>query len=457
MFFHFSRSLLLVILSVCLVEASAFSIALFQSDPLLPELNVEHNQTSLSQMQKRLRKLSDSDVPSTLQKALEGTTDLATHAMILNEYHLRKMYDQAKETLELLREQNPTQSIYLNDLVQLSVLAGKEAEAKHYLRLAAEIFPNESAIHTQLGQWLYARKKTDLSLAELLRAQKAGQNDPNTNLLLASLLAQAGALQDTIETATSIAENINFKNSVRGEAAALVGKSYAILRNEKEGLEFLNLAIRLSPNIEDYYIAISQAYQQAGDTKASLQALKRGWNRLTSAPAVGQALSRQLLATGDSAGAIQTLTLVTDQHPNELDALRLLAQAHRSAGDPAKASQTWRRLIRKQPRYPMVNIFLAQSLAEEGAPPDQVLAALAIAEEMSPEDADLYYLRGRIYNSMKRYQEAVQQLQHAISLQPTFSGAYYQLGLAYQQLGQPNLAREQFERRSHLEGTAQAR
>jgi tetratricopeptide (TPR) repeat protein len=106
----------------------------------------------------------------------------------------------------------------------------------------------------------------------------------------------------------------------------------------------------------------------------------------------------------------------------------------------------------------MANIFLAQSLAEEGVPPQQVLTALDKAERISPQDADLYYLRGRIFNSLGRHQEAVAQLQRAIRLQPTFSGAYYQLGLAYQQLGQPELAQEQFRRRSHLEeGTARSR
>jgi Flp pilus assembly protein TadD len=41
-------------------------------------------------------------------------------------------------------------------------------------------------------------------------------------------------------------------------------------------------------------------------------------------------------------------------------------------------------------------------------------------------------------------------LRHAIELQPTEPGAHYQLGLAYQRLGQTVLAKEEFARMKHL-------
>ncbi len=432
--------------------------AAVQDAPLLSDLEGPQSRQALARLQQFFRTVPDARVPAVLHEILEETTAAAAHTMILEEYQRRKLHAQGRATLEALNKEHPARAIYAIDLVQLAVLEGDLDRAKADLRSAAARFPNDTELHASLGRWLYGRQQTDLALAELLRAQRSGLNDPQTNLVLASLLARAGALEDAIDTAATVVFTPGLDPVIRGEAAALAGKSHAILRDEAKAVEFLERAIQLSPQVEDYYLSMASAYQQADNPAAAVQALKRGWDRLPGAPGIGQALSRQLLAAGAAEEAVRVLALLTSRHPDHGDALRLLAQAHRSAGDAAKASQTWRRLIRQQPRYPMANIFLAQSLAEEGAPPGQVLAALDRAEQISPQDADLYYLRGRIFNSLGRHQDAVAQLQRAIRLQPGFSGAYYQLGLAYQQLGQPELAQEQFRRRSHLEeGTGRSR
>ena len=445
-------------LSLCSAAAFGSAQAPFQEPPQLSELEGPQSQQALARLQQFFRTVSDAKAPAVLHKVLEGTTAAAAHTVVLEEYHRRKLHAQGRTTLETLCKEHPARALYAIDLVQLAVLEGDLERAKADLRSAAARFPHDTELHASLGRWLYGRQQTDLALAELLRAQRSGLNDPQTNLVLASLLARAGALEDAIDTAGAILFTPGLDPIIRGEAAALAGKSHAILRNEAKAVEFLERAIQLSPQVEDYYLSMASAHQQADNPAAAAQALKRGWDRLPGAPGIGQNLSRQLLAGGDADEAVRVLVLLTSRHPNHGDALRLLAQAYRSAGDAAKASQTWRRLIRQQPRYPMANIFLAQSLAEEGAPPDQVLAALDRAEQISPQDADLYYLRGRIFNSLGRHQDAVAQLQRAIRLQPNFSGAYYQLGLAYQQLGQPELAQEQFRRRSHLEeGTGRSR
>lgn len=445
-------------LSLCPAALLGSAPAPAQDAPLLSDLEGPQSRHALARLQQFFRTVSDAKVPAVLHEILQETTVAEAHTIILEEYHRRKLHGQGRATLEAHGKKHPARAIYAIDLVQLAILEGDLERAKADLRSAAARFPRDTELHASLGRWLYGRQQTDLALAELLRAQQTGLRDPQTNLVLASLLARAGALEDAIGTAASIAVTPGLDSRIRGEAAALAGKSYAILRNEAKAVEFLEQAIQLSPQVEDYYLSVASAHQQAENSAAAVEVLRRGWGQLPGAPGIGQILSRQLLAAGNPEAAVQVLVLLTSRHPNHGDALRLLAQAYRSAGDAAKASQTWRRLIRQQPRYPMANIFLAQSLAEEGAPPGQILAALDRAEKISPQDADLYYLRGRIFNSLGRHQDAVAQLQRAIRLQPNFSGAYYQLGLAYQQLGQPELAQEQFRRRTHLEeGTGRTR
>jgi len=57
-----------------------------------------------------------------------------------------------------------------------------------------------------------------------------------------------------------------------------------------------------------------------------------------------------------------------------------------------------------------------------------------------------YYLRGKAYLALNKYDAAIASLRRAIELQPEQPGAYYQLGVAYRKSGQLDRAANEFER-----------
>jgi Flp pilus assembly protein TadD len=79
-----------------------------------------------------------------------------------------------------------------------------------------------------------------------------------------------------------------------------------------------------------------------------------------------------------------------------------------------------------------------------------VLAELARAEKSTPADADIFYIRGKVFITLNRYQEAITALRRAIALRPMDPSPYYQLGLTYRKLGQSDLARQILDRMQHL-------
>jgi Flp pilus assembly protein TadD len=106
----------------------------------------------------------------------------------------------------------------------------------------------------------------------------------------------------------------------------------------------------------------------------------------------------------------------------------------------------------------MVHVLTARAmLAMDPVDAPAVLAELAQAERSTPNDADIFYLRGRVYVAMNRYQDAVAALQRAIELRPMDPSPYYQLGLTYRKLGQTELARQILDRMQHLKTTAAER
>ncbi len=388
---------------------------------------------------------------------LKLTDSRPIHDLVIQESHRRKHHAAARERLSALSDNNPSKATYLADLVRLETLAGDVKKAREHLRSAATRFPKLAQIHADLGQWLFYHNQNDLAFAELLRAQSAGTLPPRAALLLASMEATVGAHKDGIDTALAIEKRSDLPAPVRAEAAALIGKTYALARQEKNAARYLEQAIKLAPGVEGYYLSLAKVHQQAESEGDALAVLREGHGKLPEAPGLGLALARRLMTAGDFNTAIGILSGVANRSPNQLEALSLLAQAHRASGDPKLATQAWRRLAQRQPRYPMVHVFLAQSLSEEGASNFEVLEALKTAEATSPGDSDIYYLRGRVYNEMDQYEEAVKELKRAIRLQPNIPSPYYQLGLAYQQLGQEELARKQFEKKERLEGATRGR
>ena len=68
------------------------------------------------------------------------------------------------------------------------------------------------------------------------------------------------------------------------------------------------------------------------------------------------------------------------------------------------------------------------------------------ATELNPKNVDAFYGLGGIYNYQKDHEKAAQAFKTVIKLDPTHFNARYSLGFTYEQLGQPELAKIEFER-----------
>jgi Flp pilus assembly protein TadD len=128
-----------------------------------------------------------------------------------------------------------------------------------------------------------------------------------------------------------------------------------------------------------------------------------------------------------------------------------LAEAYRNTGRPELEIQTLKKLASVKPDYPMALVLTARAMMTMN-PPDYsaVLRTLEQAERTTPNDSDVFYLRGKAYAATGRAQQAVAAFRRAIELRPMDPAPYYQLGLTYRDLGQAELARQAFDRMKHV-------
>jgi len=151
------------------------------------------------------------------------------------------------------------------------------------------------------------------------------------------------------------------------------------------------------------------------------------------------------------------LSEVLRRSPGEEQAYISLANAYRQLGNSEQEVHTLNDLAHRKPEYPMIHVLIARAMLNlDHVDYAKVLEELQQAEKRDALDADVSYLRGRVYAAMNRYADAVAALKRSIELRPMETGPYYQLARLYKKLGNSKLAEEEFARVKYLE-TAQVK
>jgi tetratricopeptide (TPR) repeat protein len=346
----------------------------------------------------------------------------------------------------------PDYPLPLAMLVKVSLQSPDPDQVKEFLRLAAERFPRAGKLHAEFVKDLMHQNRLDLALAEVLRFEGSGVQDPESALTLAVIENNAGAFGDACWHAQAIEQQSELPAAARASGATVAGLAYENLSQYTEAIQHFKRAIELAPEREDPYLYLARVYGKKHNFPAMVAILEQARKQITGSVKIELALGAGLVSVERYGEAVQILTEVVRNSPDELDAYPNLAEAYRNTGEPKLATDTMRKLARRKPDYPMVHLVIARSKSQED-PVDSagVLQELDLAEKATPDDYEVYYLRGKVYLGMSKFTEAIASLLRAIELRPTDSSAHYQLALAYNKSGQRALAARQFEAVKYLE------
>ncbi len=307
----------------------------------------------------------------------------------------------ARASLQAADKLQPATPLPLVMQVRVNFSLGDIDSLKANLRELAERFPQDVETHSSLARFLAGKDLLLLSMAEALRSEHAaGAGNAALRTQLAGLENAAGADNDAIEHAVAVEQDRSAPNEIRASAAGIAGLSYESLGQTENAITYLKRSLELDPSRENSYLALADLFAQ-------------------------------MQRYGEAADLLDR-TRKPGRSQDELEALQVI-QRHR-------------------PDYPMIHTLLARAMLKQTAPDyPLVLEQLSLAGKETPSDAEIFYLRGKTYFALARYKEAVASLLRAIEINPLEEPAYYQLAKTYQKLGQPELARQQFERVKYLE------
>jgi tetratricopeptide (TPR) repeat protein len=362
---------------------------------------------------------------------------------------------QAFETADALL---PDNMLPLTMLVRVNVAMKDIERTKEVLRAAAKRFPKSPDLHAGLARFLAESQLLDLALAESLRAGDSGATGAESLVALAALENTVGAFHDAIQTASAVENDPHAPEAIKASASGVAGLSYESIGRRQEAIDHLKLAVERAPAQENSYLALAFIYEKAHEFGEAVEVLERARARMAGSSALLLALGNNLVWAGEYQRGEQVLNDFLQKDPGAAEAYVRLAEAYRNTNRTALEIEALQKLARIKPDYPMVHVLTAEAMLRmDPVDYNGVLQELAKAEKAAPNDADIFYLRGKVYVAMNRLSEAVTALKRSIDLRPTEARPYYQLGLTYRKLGKADLAKEMLQRVEFLKQQPVAR
>jgi tetratricopeptide (TPR) repeat protein len=364
-------------------------------------------------------------------------------------------FAKARQVLQQADRQRSDYPLPLAMMVKLALTAGDVDNLKESLRSAAVRFPSDGKLHAEFVKDLLHKDLPDLALAEALRFEQSGTKGAEDTITLGALENNMGAFDDAARSGSAVEQQPELPASVRASGAMIAGLAEENLNRYPSASEHLRIATQLDPTREEAYLALARVHQKQQQFQAAIEVLESARKQIPESLKMLLALGSDLVAAGQNPEAIRILSQLVGRYPDEGEAYLKLAEAYQKSGDAVRATATLRQLALRQPAYPMIHISIAQAmLAEDPVDRPGALRELAEAEKLTPQDFDVFYIRGKVLALMNRYKEAEIALRRAVALRPTEPGPHYQLGLAYRKSAQEARARQEFDLVEHLKQSA---
>jgi tetratricopeptide (TPR) repeat protein len=297
------------------------------------------------------------------------------------------------------------------------------------------------------------------------------------DLLLASgMAAEAKAVFEAQET--RIAAHPSAALALR------LGNSYLSLGDLERAEKNSELALSLAPDCTACYESLAQIAERQQNTEKALSYLVTAKQREPENPEVLFEFGKVCLERNLLDDAVPALEKAVALKPDQDSYVYVLASASVARGNLPKAASLFAQLLQKNPRDAVLNysigaVYYLQTKYSEAesslkrslaAQPDQVAASYYLAltydalgdEDQAvpvfrdllkrhPQHAPSYVKLGGILLRKHQYDEAQQDLERAVSLDPGSVEAHYQLGTLLRRLGKTAEADSQLAESRKLE------
>ena len=337
----------------------------------------------------------------------------------------------------------------MRHVVWLSVLglfaALPHAAAENPALENARLHPDSFEANHLAGEYLISARNYPSAIAYL---EKAWEIDP-TNYIngydLALIYFETGATQKSRDVIQSL-----IKREDKADLHNLLGDLEESQGHVNEAAREYETAARLDPSEKNVFDLGSDLLKHRAFAPA-LKVFEFGVQRYATSPRLRVGLGIADYSLGQYDAAVETLCAAVDLDPKDTKALDFLGKMYDIS--PQYADEVTKRLARFAGLYPAnskANYYYAVSLRKRNSGLDlktiQLRAEtyLLKAVTLEPNFADAHFELGLLYEDESRESEAIHHYRQAITIQPGLAKAHYHLARLYQKRKQPTLAQHEF-------------
>lgn len=391
-----------------------------------------------------------------------------------------QQYSAAQKQLEPLA-QNAPGNFEVNELLGLVYAAqGEQRKANRFLAKAVRLNPNLTEARTALATNLLALHRSDEAEVQFKKAVELTPHGYDTNHNLGEFYIQTGNIPSAIpfleraQEADPSAYNNGYDLALALEQAGKLGEA----RQQLQKLISLHDAAELHSllgEIEEKsgkYLSSAEQYEQAAHMEPTepnilnwgaelllhqtfapaIEVFKAGTQRFPESAQLHNGLGIAFYGGGKTDEAVRAFLRASDLTPSDPLPLVFLGKACDGASPPM-AEQVQSRLenfLGRGAQTAELNYYLATCLArtnqsESKAGRDsKIESLLKRAVTIDPNYADAYFQLGVLYADERKYPEAIEQYERALKINPNAANTHYRLGQTLARGGDQTRAQEEF-------------
>lgn len=314
---------------------------------------------------------------------------------------------------------------------QIELKYGSLVQAESYLNKVLTAAPQSRAARYYLAATYIRMGQPERAEGVLKPLLEGAIQDPEALGLAAEALLLVGEL-GRAQRYFELAAQANPGDPRVGTAAALV----RIARGKvDEGIADLS---RLAAASKDTYadLALVSVMARRGDYPAAMKAadslVAKDGNRALSHFVRGDVLVRM----GDISAAIASFQRALEIDPVYFQAASALSALAVRSGDFVGAKRHYETLLKRDPTLAKAHLAIAGLKRAKNEAPESILASLSEAVTYSPQDPGLHALRANYLISVRKYKQALEASQSALSRFPDSPLLLEPLGVSHAAVGE---------------------
>jgi tetratricopeptide (TPR) repeat protein len=403
--------------------------------------------------------------------------DRAVHDQALREADAKVKEGRLDEAKAILLKQLPLDltdaDVYLR-IGEICLRQGEPRVAYHFLKAAADRWPDNPEILSRLGELLLLDHDYQAARGIAARVRKRDEYVSRALLLESQIAFGEGHLAEALQKALEAEKRSQQPLQVKwyayiadlymrkGDRLAAAEVIHTHLQSEMDADDLLSLAKfylrvqdeagarshfedalkRYPQNPEVLYTYGEYLFSQR-DFRGAITYYTKALEILPNLPLIEYNIGRAFLAADDVTGLKGHIDRLLAAHAENMFALRLKAQYHLRLGQRTAAIETLKTIVRIAPDAVGPRIVLGGLYVQEGK--------LALAEECAKKALSLgdpsispHVLLADVYFRRGMYERATTHLTSLLAIQPTYLPALLQLGDTHLNLGKYKLAEEQY-------------